>query len=213
MDTDTVMKTGTTTIGIICKDGVILAADKRATAGNFIADKKAQKIHQVADTMGVTIAGLVSDAQLLVKLIRAELVLKKLRTNKETTVPEAANLVAGLTYGNIRRMSMLPGIVGFLVAGSDEAGYHLYNIGPDGSVSEEPEYTSDGSGSVFALGVLETMYRKGMSVDEGLKLATKALHAAVQRDSASGSGFDIITITKDGYKNVVTKELKVTVEI
>lgn len=207
------MKTGTTTIGIICKDALILAADKRATAGNFIADKKADKIHQVADAIGVTIAGLVSDAQLLVKLIRAELQLKKLRTNRETTVPEAANLIAGITYGNIRRMSMLPGIVGFLVGGKDEAGYHLYNIGPDGSVSEEPEYTSDGSGSVFALGVLETSYRKGMSLDEGLKLVTKALHAAVQRDSASGSGFDIVTITRDGYRKIATKELKVTVEL
>lgn len=213
MNTDIVMKTGTTTIGVICKDGVILAADKRATAGNFIADKKAEKIHQVADFIGVTIAGLVSDAQLLVKLIRAELQLKKLRTNRETTVPESANLIAGLTYGNIRRMSMLPGIVGFIVAGRDEAGYHLYNIGPDGSVSEEPEYTSDGSGSVFALGVLETSYRKGLSMDEALKLVTKSLHAAVQRDSASGSGFDIITITKDGYRKLVTKELKVTVEL
>src|SRR3989344_7220826 len=204
MDTDTVMKTGTTTIGIICKDGVILAADKRATAGNFIADKKAQKIHQVADTMGVTIAGLVSDAQLLIKLIRAELQLKKLRTNKETTVSEAANLVAGLTYGNIRRPSMLPGIVGFIVGGRDDTGYYLFNIGPDGSVSQEPEYTSDGSGSVFALGVLETSYRKGMSIDEGVKLAAKALHAAVQRDSASGSGFDMMTITKEGYKKIIT---------
>ncbi len=207
------MKTGTTTIGIICKDGIVLAADKRATAGNFIADRNADKIHQISDFMGVTIAGLVSDAQLLVKLIRAELLLKKMRTNKETTVREGANLLAGYAYANIRKMSMLPGIVGFLIGGKDGEGYHLYNIGPDGSVSEVDDFTSDGSGSVFAFGVLDTLYKKGINLEEGIKLAVKAVNAALQRDSATGSGLDIFTITPDGVKKIITKELKTQIEL
>ncbi|MBI1969918.1 proteasome subunit beta [Candidatus Woesearchaeota archaeon] len=207
------IKTGTTTIGIVCKEGIVLVADKRATAGNFIADKKAEKIHQIADYVAVTIAGLVSDAQLLTKLARAELQLKKMRTGKESSVREAANLAAGMCYSNIRKLSMIPGIVAFLVGGMDNEGFHLYNIGVDGSISEVNDFTSDGSGSVFALGVLETLYRKDMSMEEGIKLGVKALNAALQRDSASGSGLDIATITKMGFKKIITKELELKVEI
>jgi proteasome beta subunit len=207
MDKENITKTGTTTVGIVCKNGIVLAADKRATMGNFIAGKKMEKVHQIDDKIGVTIAGLVSDAQLLVKLIKAELRLKKVRTDTETTLKEAANLLAGMCYANIRRMSMVPGIVGFVVGGKDSTGYHLYNIDVSGGITEEDEYTSDGSGCVFAYGVFETLYKKDLSVDEGIKLAVKAVNAALQRDSASGCGIDIITITESGYKKVFTKEM------
>ena len=212
MDKKEMIKTGTTTIGIVCKDGIILAADKRATAGNMIVGKKFDKIHQIDDLMAVTIAGMVSDAQLLVKLIRAEIKLRKVRTNVEVSVKEAANLIAGMAYSNMRRMSMFPGIVAFLIGGADSNGYKLYNIGPDGSITEENDFTSDGSGSVFAYGVLETLYKKDMSVEEGKKLTLKALNAALQRDSASGSGFDIITITKQGLRKEVSRDLTTKIE-
>ena len=212
MDKKEMIKTGTTTIGIVCKDGIILAADKRATAGNMIVGKKFDKIHQIDDLMAVTIAGMVSDAQLLVKLIRAEIKLRKVRTNVEVSVKEAANLIAGMAYSNMRRLSMFPGIVAFLIGGADSNGYKLYNIGPDGSITEENDFTSDGSGSVFAYGVLETLYKKDMSVEEGKKLTLKALNAALQRDSASGSGFDIITITKQGLRKEVSRDLTTKIE-
>ncbi|MDO8643152.1 MAG: proteasome subunit beta [Candidatus Woesearchaeota archaeon] len=207
MDNTNVKKTGTTTIGIICKDGVVMAADKKATAGHMIVDKRTQKIHQVDDAMAVTIAGLVSDAQLLTKIFRAELKLKKIQSHQDVTVKQAANMLAGLSYYNIRKMSMLPGIVGFLLGGKDNSGYYLYNIGIDGSVTQEDDYSSDGSGSIFVYGVLEAMYKKDMSIHEGIALAKKALNAAVQRDSASGCGFDITTITQDGFKLVETGEI------
>ncbi len=207
MEKENLVKTGTTTIGIICKDGVILAADRRATAGNMIVGKRFEKIHQIDDSMAVTIAGMVSDAQLLVKLIRAEIKLKKVRTNVETSVKQAANLIAGMAYSNVRKMSMVPGIVAFIVAGKDSRGFKLYNIGVDGSITEEPEFTADGSGSVFAYGVLESSYKKDMSLDEAQKLIMKALNAAFQRDSASGSGVDVVTITKEGLKKAMSKEL------
>jgi len=213
MDDKNITKTGTTTVGIVCKNGIVLAADRRATMGNFIAGKKMQKVHQIDDKIGVTIAGLVSDAQLLVKLIKAELRLKKVRTDTETTIKEAANLLAGMCYANIRKMSMVPGIVGFVVGGKDSGGYSLYNIDVSGGITEEDEYTSDGSGSVFAYGVFETLYKKDMSIEEGIKLAVKAVNAALQRDSASGSGIDIVTITDSGYKKILTKELIEKLEI
>ena len=212
MEKEKIIKTGTTTLGIICKDGVVIAADKRATAGNMIVGKRFDKIYQVDDNLVVTIAGMVSDAQLLVKLIRAEIKLRKVRTNVEFSVKEAANLIAGMAYSNVRRMSMLPGIVGFVLGGRDSKGYELYNIGPDGSVTDETDFTSDGSGSVFALGVLETMYKKDMTLEEGKKLAIKSLNAALQRDSASGSGIDIWTITKEGAKKIMTRDLSMKLE-
>ena len=95
---DEQLKTGTTTVGIVCKDAVILAADKRATAGNMIVDKKAEKVHIISDDYAVTIAGSVSEAQLIIKLIRAELKLKEIRTNKRVTAKEAANLLGGLCF-------------------------------------------------------------------------------------------------------------------
>ena len=126
------MKTGTTTVAIVAKDCIILAADKRATAGNFIAGKKVDKILPVADKMALTTAGSVSDIQLMVKLIKAELSLRKLKNGRPNRVKEAANLVSGMVYNNIRKLTMIPGIVHFLFAGFDDTGAHLYDIYPDG---------------------------------------------------------------------------------
>ena len=180
------MQTGTTTVGIVCKDGLVLAADKRVTAGYLIANKKFVKVHQVADKIGLTIAGLVSDAQLLTKLVRAEIKLMEIQTHRKLTVKEASNLLAGMNYSNIRRPSMVAGIVGFLIGGHDDQdGFTLYNIGIDGSIIKKDDYDSEGSGSVFALGVLESDYRPGLSTEEGIKLVQRAVNAALQRDTCS----------------------------
>ena len=208
MENENIMKTGTTTVGIMCKDGVVLAADKRATSGNLICDKKAQKIYKINDSMALTTAGVVSDVQLLVKLIKAELSLKNIRTEREANVKESVNLLAGLVYSNIRKMSMIPGISHFLFAGKDHEGFHLYDIYADGSLTKNDSYISSGSGSVMAYGVLETLYKEGMNVDDGVKLAVKCINAALQRDSATGNGIDVMTITKEGIKIVLEKEIK-----
>lgn len=200
-------KTGTTTVGIVCRDGVILAADRRASAGYLVADKKAEKLHQIAPNMAVTIAGLVSDAQLLVKLIKAEIRLKDLGTLRQSSVKEAANLLANIQYRNIRMPSMVAGIVGFLLAGVDNEGNQLYEIGVDGSIAITDMFMSDGSGSPFALGVLESQYKKGISLEEGKQLAVTAINAALQRDIATGNGLQVWAITKDK----VTKLMDVTI--
>jgi proteasome beta subunit len=150
---------------------------------------------------------MVSEVQLLSKLIKAELKLKDIQTQKKSTVKAAANLLAGLVYSNIRRMSMVPGIAAFNLAGRDGSGFHLYGLGVDGSVSEHDDYTTDGSGCMFAIGVLEASYKTGLSVDEGVKLAVNALNAALQRDPGSGNGIDVVTITDKGIKTVLEKEV------
>ena len=204
---DEQLKTGTTTVGIVCKDGVVIAADTRATAGNMIVDKRAEKVHVISDDFALTIAGGVSDAQLLIKLIRAELKLKEVRTNKSPTAKETANLLGGLLYSNIRRPSMLPGIVHFLLAGKDSSGNHLYDLFPDGSVTKIRDFVSSGSGSVFAYGVLETQHRADITTAEGIKLAVKAIDTALQRDSCSGNGIDVVVVSRD-IKRVMHKEVE-----
>lgn len=203
------LKTGTTTVGIVCKDGIVLAADKRATAGNLIVDKRAEKVHVISDDVAVTIAGTVSDAQLLIKLIRAELKLKEVRTNKKPTMKESANLLGGLLYSSLRRMSMFPSIAHFLMAGKDHLGTHLYDLFPDGSVTKIRDFISSGSGSVIAYGVLESQYSPEINIEQGIKLITKAVNAALQRDSASGNGIDVITVTDKEIKRALQKEIKV----
>ena len=207
------MKTGTTTVALMCKDGIVLAADKRATSGYLISYKKFDKIINISDNVAVTVAGTVSDVQLLTKYIKAELKLKQIRTDRESSVKEAANLLAMLVYNNIRKLSLIPGISHFIVGGKDESGFHVYDLSPDGSIVEIDDYISSGSGSVMVFGVLETLYKKNMSIDEGIKLAAKSVNAAVQRDIASGNGIDIVTITKEGIKKVFSKEINTTIEV
>ncbi len=202
-----VMKTGTTTIGIVYKDGILLAADRRATAGNMIANKKAIKVVEITEKIAVTMAGTVSDAQLLINLAQAELRLKKIRTGRELQVKEAAHLFARMVYSNIRRMSLIPGVSHFLLGGSDSTGQHLYDIFPDGSITDVEDFVSSGSGSVFAYGVLENSYKNNMTEQEALDLALRGLNAALQRDSASGNGIDILVITKDGMKKLVDRDV------
>ncbi|PIN76370.1 proteasome subunit beta [Candidatus Woesearchaeota archaeon CG10_big_fil_rev_8_21_14_0_10_36_11] len=207
---ETKLKTGTTTVGIMCKDGVVLAADTRATAGTMIVDKYAQKVHIVSDDFAVTWAGTVSEAQLITKLVKAELKLKEVRTNKSPTVKDAANLLGGLLYSTIRRPTMLPGIAHFLLAGKDQSGMYLYDLFPDGSVTKIRDYVSSGSGSVFAYGVLETHYKEGMTTAEAVKVVVKAVNTALQRDSCSGNGIDVIVVSDKEIKRVMHKEVAMT---
>lgn len=210
VDKENMLK-GTTTVGIRCEDGVILAADKRVTAGHLIAGQL-QKIYEITDNMAITTAGGVSDNQLLTKLIKAEIKLKDVRTNKKTSVKEGANLLSQLVYNNIRKMSMIPGITHLLLAGSDETGNHLYEIYPDGSLNEYKNFVASGSGSTMVYGVLETLYKEGMEIDECIDLAIKALNSALKRDSASGDGFVVVKITKDGIERVADKDLEIKLE-
>jgi proteasome beta subunit len=211
MENSEQLKTGTTTVGIICTDGVVLAADKRATAGFFVADKKAEKVYKINENMAITTAGGVSDIQLMVKLMKAELKLKLLKTKREPNVKESANLLAGLVYSNIRKYSTIPGMTHFILGGKDKFGFHLFDLYPDGSLTSCDDYISSGSGSYMAYGVLDTLYKADMNVKQGVELATKAINSSLQRDTATGEGVVVIAITKDGVKKVLDKEIKYTI--
>ena len=208
------VKKGTTTVGIVCRDGIVLAADKRATAGGgIILNKDVQKVFKLTDDLAVTIAGTVSDIQLITKLIKAEVELKTIRTGKKPQVKEVANLMGSIIYQNIRKFSAIPGITAFLLAGRDQSGLHLYELSPDGTVMKQEKYMADGSGFMYALGVLDTSYKPEISVQEGVKLAVQAVNAALQRDASSGEGIDVLTVTKDGAKIVLAKRLDTNITV
>jgi len=209
------IKTGTTTLGIVCKDGIILAADKRATGGGMplrVMKKDMLKVLSITDNIAVTIAGNVSDIQMVVKLIKAEVMLRKMRTLKEPSVKEVANLLGTILYQNIRNFSTIIAITAFLMGGRDKTGFHLYELSPDGSTLEVHDYTTDGSGGEMAMAVLDSAYVKGIATQDGIKLAVKAINSAVQRDTGSGEGVDVITITKDGVQHVLQKRIENTLQ-
>ncbi|MGB7531394.1 MAG: archaeal proteasome endopeptidase complex subunit beta [Halobacteriota archaeon] len=190
------LKKGTTTVGLICRDSVVLASEKRATMGSFIASKAARKIYQVDDRMGLTTAGIVGDAQTLVRLISVEARLYKTRRQEPMTVKAMTTLLSNVLNGQ----RMFPYIVQLLVGGIDRKGAHIYSVDPFGGNTDEREIAATGSGSPIAYGVLEDKYSKDMPLEEGIALATQALRSAMKRDSASGEAIEIVTITKDMYK-------------
>ncbi|MBS3166848.1 proteasome subunit beta [Candidatus Woesearchaeota archaeon] len=197
---------GTTTVGIVCKEGIVLGADKRVTLGGaYVSHKSFDKVYKITENLAITTAGTVSDVQLITKLIKAELSLRRIRTGSDATVREAANLFSGIVYQNIRKFSPILGVTGFLLGGKDRSGFALYEIGPDGSVMLHEKYAVDGSGMMMCWGVLDTLYKPDLSISEGTDLAVKTISAAMQRDTATGEGIDIVTITKDGVKKVLTK--------
>ena len=204
-----VMKTGTSILGIVCKDGVVMASDRRATAGNMVMSKSTEKAVKLNDYLVTSGTGMSSDIDMLKKVITAELRLKELRTKSRPSVKEAANLIANMAYRNIRQPTMIPFIAGTLVAGYNEDGTcELYSVEPAGSVMKIEDYDANfSSGMPFILGLLERQYKKDITVKEATELAVEALKASTQRDTGSGNGIDVYTITKDGVTKVVEKEL------
>jgi len=199
-----VLKTGTSILGIVCKDGVIMAADRRSTAGNLILSKNAQKAVQINNYLVTSGTGVASDIDMLQKIVSAELRLKELRSKQRPTVKEAAHLIATLAYRSIRQPTMITFIAGTLVAGFNEDGTtELYSVEPAGSVMKVEDYDANfGSGMPFILGLLERQYKKDLSIKEGVNLAIEAIKSSTQRDVGSGNGIDVFTITKDGIKQV-----------
>lgn len=198
---DKTLKTGTTTVGIVCKDCVILAADTRATAGSMIMDDDVDKVLPIARNMALTISGGVSAAQLVIKHIKSQIKLHELRVQRSLNTKEVSNMVSGWLYSIIRS----GGIAHFLIAGYDVNGAQLFDVFPDGSVIQKTKYHSSGSGSVFAFGVLDSNYKEHMTEAEGIALAEKAIQTAILRDTGSGNGLNVFVINKDGVKKAVSK--------
>ncbi|MFH1326946.1 MAG: proteasome subunit beta [archaeon] len=207
---NSILKTGTTILGIVCKDGIVMASDRQVTGGrSVVMDKNFSKTNKINNYVVVSWAGQVSGAQRLSKLIAAELKLKELRSKSRPNMKKVGNLVASISYSSIRQPSMVPNIVSTLVGGVNEDGStELYEIGIDGSLIKSENYVANGSGMSYVLGLLERQYKQGVTVKDGIELAKEALLSSTQRDVYSGYGIDIFTITKSGIKKVVAQEFK-----
>ena len=194
------VKTGTSTVGITFDGGVVVGADHRATMRHFIANKSVKKLFKISNNVALTTAGLVGHAQSLSRTLAAELRLYELKRNAPMTVRGAATLTANILVGR-------PHYVQLLIVGTDEDGPSVYSIDSAGG-SIPDVYCATGSGSPFMYGVLEDQYKDGMTQNQALKVAAKALLASAQRDAASGNGMDLAVITKDaGYQQLTEKEV------
>lgn len=205
------MSSGTSLVGLICKDGVVMAGDKRATAGGqIVMDKNADKIIPINEYLITSGTGVSSDIDMIQKLAKAQLKIKELRDKKRPSVKEAANLIAAINYKNIRQPAMIQFIAGLMVGGVNKDGNtELYSVEPAGSVMKVVDFDANfSSGMPYILGLLEKSYKKDISIEEGVILAIEAIKAASERDTASGQGIDVFTITKDGITHVSKQKVE-----
>lgn len=206
---NSILRTGTTILGIVCKDGVVMAADRQVTAGNIVMGKNEKKVFPVNDYLIVGGTGIAADIRRVPKILAAELKLKELRSKSRPSVKQAASLLANMSYSGIRQPSMIPQQAGFLLGGFNEDGtVELYSIEPAGGVILVEDYDANfGSGMPYVLGFLERNWKKNLTVEQGVELAKESVKSSMQRDLGSGFGIDVFTITKEGIKRVVEQEV------
>ncbi|RDE16562.1 MAG: proteasome endopeptidase complex, archaeal, beta subunit [Candidatus Thorarchaeota archaeon] len=195
------LKTGTTTIGLIAKDCVVLASDQRATMGFLIANKTAQKIYKITNRIGATIAGSVADAQSMMDLLRAESKLFEIQRGRPMRVKALTRLLSNIMF-QARGSYLLQCLVG----GYDDEGPQVFYTDFVGSVLPD-KYTATGSGSPVALGVLEAEYEDGLPKKKAIELAVRTIATAIERDAATGNSILVSVIDKDGYQEVPKDEI------
>ena len=196
------LKKGTTTLGLVCKDGIVMATEMRATMGNLIGHKTTQKLFKISDNMALTVAGLVGDAQMLARWLSAEVKLYELKNGTSMSLKASSTLMANIMNG--RRY--MPFWVQLLLGGIDTEGGHVYSLDAAGG-SIPDKFQTTGSGSPFVYGVLEDRFTDNLNVKEGKELGVRALTAAMKRDSASGDGISMCVINSDGFHQISSKEI------
>ncbi|HYA22260.1 MAG TPA: proteasome subunit beta [Thermoproteota archaeon] len=183
---------GATALGMIYSDGIILAADRRASYGTFILSKNARKVFKITDTIGLSSAGVISDTQTIVREAKYGASMFKLQTNREMNAKALAKFISNILFSN----RLAPLFTELIVGGFDKGEKSILVLDALGSVIED-KYAAAGSGSELALGILEATYRDGMSYDEAKSQVLKTIRSALERDSASGNGIDMLFISKE----------------
>ncbi len=194
-------KKGTTTVGLLCSDGVILASEKRASMGGLVANKEADKVLKIQDHLGITIAGSVGDAQTIARIMKAQTSLYEIQRGRKITIEGAGTLLANILQGS----KYFPYWIQLLMGGYDSKP-RLYSLDLTGSLMEE-KFVSTGSGSPIAYGVLEDKYKENKTVKDNLPIAVRAISSALERDIYSGNGFNVAVIDKKGFRKLSDKEI------
>lgn len=207
MEEKDVTKTGTTTLGMVCKDGVVIATETRATMGTLIAHKTTKKLYKIDEHIALATAGLVGDLQVLARYLNAEANLYRLKRDIKMPVESAATLMSNI----LNQRKFYPYFVQLILAGYDDTGGHVYSLDAAGGAIPD-KYTSAGSGSPYVFGVLEDTYKDDLVTNDGVNIAIRAITAATSRDSASGGKIDVAVITKDGFKEISEEEIKKHIE-
>jgi len=195
--TNQLLLKGTTTVGVVCRDGVILSSDTRVTMGTFIAHKRGKKIYRIDGHIAMTISGSVADAQQVVDILIANAQLYKMNFGRPMPVKSAARLVANLLFSS----RYAPLIAQVLIGGVDDTGSSVFSLDPLGSLTGE-KCVATGSGSPVAYGVLEDKFQEGLSTKELLPTVVHAVKAAMKRNTASGDSFDVAIINEGGYREL-----------
>ncbi len=209
MDQKIEQKKGTTTVGLTYKGGVVLATDQRVTLGRMIMSR-VDKVFPVTNNLAITTAGTVSDNQVLLKHMQAEMKLFELENKKKATLETLSSVLQNTVYSGYKRWS--PFMIQAIIAGlSRDKTFKLMSFDPSGAAIEDP-YTATGSGMMFALGILQEHYKKDMTEKDAIELATRAIYTAIRRDSASGDGIVISVIDNKGYRKVDTKTVSMILE-
>ncbi|KAJ1989087.1 proteasome core particle subunit beta 2 [Coemansia spiralis] len=187
-------KTGTTIVGLIFKDGIILGADTRATSGPIVADKNCEKIHYLAPNMYCCGAGTAADTEFTTSMASSQLALHSLNTGREARVATAMTMLKQYLF-------RYQGHIGayLVLGGYDVTGPHLYTIHAHGSTDKLP-FVTMGSGSLAAMSVFESRWRAGLSREEGIELVKDAIEAGIFNDLGSGSNVDVCVITRNNVE-------------
>ncbi len=196
---DNIIKSGTTTVAMMVKDGVVIGTESQATAGYTVATKTAQKLFQINDYCAATISGGVADCQYVISQLQA---LSRLKQVEENEVPEPkyiANVTRNILFQGRSYFLAMMIVGGYSI--KEKKGI-LYGIDLLGTLYEESKYLSFGSGSPFSLGVLEADWKPDMTKEEGIELIKTAISSSRERDAASGFNIQICTIDKEGFKQI-----------
>lgn len=189
----------TTTVGIVVNEGVVLATDRRVTAGYYIAHKRGKKIWKIDNHVASTMSGAVADVQKVLDILTRLAHRYRIETNLPIPIKTLANYAALILFSGRPFVYIAHMILGGL---DYVEGPIIYSLDWFGTMIRETEFTATGSGSPIAFGVLEDGYRKDLTIDEAIKLAIRAVKAAMRRDPGSGEGVDVVVITKQGYREL-----------
>jgi proteasome beta subunit len=195
---------GTTTVGLVCSDGIVMGADGRATMGTFVSTDMVRKVFKIDSNMVMTVAGGVGDAQEIIRILKAQNEIYKMSENRPMSPKSATSLLSIILQQN----KMMPFWVQLLVGGVDGSDPQLYSLDPGGGYIEETSFTATGSGTEPVIGYLEEIYKKGISTKDGVKIAARALAIAIKRNAATGGSMIITTITKAGFTEYSGKDLE-----
>jgi proteasome beta subunit len=180
---------GATAVGISYTNGVILAAEKRVSFGNFVVNKNTKKTFPVTEKVGAACAGMIADMQVLVRQVTALAKIRRLETRRDVPPNSIAKLMSVIMF----ERRFFPLLTQVIVGGIDQKP-QIYTLDPLGSVLPD-EYAAVGTGAEMALGIMDAEYKPNMTEEKARDLAIRAIKSSVKRDSSSGDGIDILMLT------------------